>query len=81
MTLKLFHLLTLCGGCSHAHDIGAEQKHESQGQHIVSGQGLDLHLKTFQSDFAKKRNESFIIITCVSLTAVADIGKDCHTLF
>ena len=80
MTLKLFHLLTLCCGCSHAYDNGTEQKHV-QEHHIVSGQGLDLHLKDFQNGFAKKRNESFIIITCVSLTAVSDIGNDCHTIF
>ena len=56
MTLKRFHLLPLCSGCSHAHDIAAEQKHELQEQHIVSGQDLDLHLKNFQNDFEKKRN-------------------------
>ena len=36
-----------------AHDIEAEQKHELQEQHFVNGQGLDLHLKNFQNDFAK----------------------------
>ena len=54
MTLKLFHLLTLCGGFSHAHDIAAGQKHKLNEQHFVSGQGLNLHLKNFQNDSAKK---------------------------
>ena len=91
MTLKLFCLLTLCGGCSHAHDIAAGQKHELQEQHFVSDQGLDLHLKNFQNDSMKNghlkvhtqstvkysySHESLIIITCVLLT-MSDIGKDC----
>ena len=40
---------------AHAHDIEAGQKHELQEQHIVNGQGLDLHLKNFQNDFAKNK--------------------------
>ena len=62
MTLKLFHLLTLCGGCSHAHDIAAEQKHELQEQHIVSGQDLDLHLKNFQNDFSKNEMKALLLL-------------------
>ena len=58
MTLKLFRLLTLCGGFSHAHDIAAGQKHKLNEQHFVSCQGLDLHLKDFQNDSAKKQNGS-----------------------
>ena len=52
---QTFCLLTLCGSCSHAHDIAAGQKHELQEQHFVSDQGLDLHLKNFQNDFAKNK--------------------------
>ena len=40
---------------AHAHDIGAGQKHELQGQHFVNGQGLDLYLKKLQNDFAKNK--------------------------
>ena len=38
---------------AHAHDI--EAGHELQKQHFVNGQGLDLYLKKFQNDFAKKK--------------------------
>ena len=31
------------------------KKHESREQHFVNGQGLDLHLKNFQNDFAKNK--------------------------
>ena len=40
---------------ANAHDIEAGQKHELQEQHFVNGQGLDLHLKNFQNDFAKNK--------------------------
>ena len=37
------------------HDIEAGQTHELQEQHFVNGEGLDLHLKSFQYDFAKNK--------------------------
>ena len=39
-----------------AQDIKAGHKHQLQEQHFVNGQGLDLHLKKFENDFAKKQN-------------------------
>ena len=44
-----------CEVAGHAHDIEAGQKHELQEQHFVNGQGLDLHFKNFQNDFAKNK--------------------------
>ena len=52
---QTFRLLTLCGGCGHAHDMAAGQRYELQEQDFVSGQGLDLYLKNFQNDFAKTK--------------------------
>ena len=42
---------------AHAHDIDHEagQKHQLQEQHFVNGQGLDLHMKNFENDFAKNK--------------------------
>ena len=39
----------------HEHDIEAAQKPELQKQHFINDQGLDLHLKKFQNDFAKNK--------------------------
>ena len=43
---------------AHAHDIEAGQEHELPEQHFVNCQGIDLHLKNFQNDFAKNKNGS-----------------------